>query len=156
MFVFAGFVLFVAVLFVLFVRSVNADYRAEENRAIALAKTQGGLVRVDAAVQYTWEEPVWVVRGRDRNKHTWIVWERRDGLVKEQESLNYPESQMRERFAAERPTAKPLRVVPGWFRSKPVWEIRYEDRASTSGGQAIAFYSFKDGTLLTTYELPGY
>jgi uncharacterized protein YpmB len=155
-FVIVGFLLFCAVLLVIVVRSVNAGYRAEEQQAIAVAETNVGLTRIEGAVQYTWEEPVWVVRGRDREKQTWIVWERKDGLVKEKESDNYSEKQIRDRFAAEHPTAKATRVVPGWFNNQPVWEFRYEDQADGNGRPCIAFYAFKDGTLLKTYVLPGY
>ncbi|TJY44309.1 hypothetical protein E5161_02680 [Cohnella pontilimi] len=156
MFVLAGFLLFCAVMLVIFVRSVNAGYRADEQHAIAVAKEQSGLTEVDEAVQYTWEEPVWVVRGRDGNNQTWFVWERKDGILKKQENGNYSEAQIRERFSAEHPTAQSIRVVPGWFDNRPVWEFRYEDLADGNQRPSISFYSFEDGTLLNTYVLPGY
>jgi uncharacterized protein YpmB len=155
-FVIAGFLLFLAVLFMIYIRSVDSGYRGEQKRAMALAQSQAGLTRIDGAVQYTWEETVWVVRGRDRDKQSWIVWERKDGLVKEKESDNFSMTQMRDRFAAEHPSAKSIRILPGWFNNQPVWEIRYDDRASSTRHPSISFYSFKDGSLLNTYVLPGY
>jgi uncharacterized protein YpmB len=137
-----------------YIRSVDSGYRGEENRAIALAKTEGGLVKIDETVLYTWEEPVWVVRGKDQNGEAWFLWERSDGLVKERLSDGYDESRIRERFAADRPSARVIRVLPGWFKGGPVWEIRYS-KAPRSGQQAVDFYSFKDGSLVKTYELPG-
>jgi uncharacterized protein YpmB len=146
--------LMLASFLVLYIRSVDADYRGGENRALALAKVQGGLTEIGEIVLYTWDEPIWIVRGRDHDNVEWILWERNDGIVKEKVSEGYSEPRIRERFAADRPAADPVRVLPGWFAGQPVWEIRYI-RAPLSRQQSIDFYSFKDGTVLKTYVLPG-
>lgn len=138
---------------VLYFRGVDAEYREEEERAIRLAIEQGGLVQADRAVSYTWDETMWIVIGKDQEGQDWIVWERADGLEKRKISDGYSEARIRERFAAERPSARPIRVLPGWFEGRPVWEIRYE-RTPGSDQQGIDFYSFEDGTLLQTYDLP--
>lgn len=140
---------------VLFVRSADTDYRNEENQAIRLAMAQGGLTEVDRAALHTWSEPVWVVTGRDQDGQEWMLWERKDGIVKEKTADGFTESRIRERFDSDRPSAVMLRMLPGWFADQPVWEFRYE-KAPKSGRQAIDFYSFKDGKLLQTYDLPSY
>ena len=154
--IFAGFLLLLAlaVSAVLFIRSEDAGYRRDENRAIQLAKNQGGLTEVERAELYTWNETLWIVIGKDANNESWIIWERNDGLVKKKLSEGFSESRIRERFASERPSADPIRVLPGWFSGQPVWEIRYYKTRSTRQ-QGIDFYSFQDGTLLQTYDLPG-
>jgi uncharacterized protein YpmB len=148
------FVVVVVACLVLYLRAMNAGYRAEETVGVNVAKTQAGLVEIDQSVFYTWQESMWIVRGKDKDGQAWVVWERKDGLVKMKLSEGFPEARMRERFAADRPAARAVRVLPGWFSGSPVWEIRY-DKGDKSGQQAIDFYSFKDGSLLKTYELPG-
>ncbi|MBW5446596.1 hypothetical protein GE107_11045 [Cohnella sp. CFH 77786] len=153
---FAGVSFFVllAVAAVLHVRSADAGYRADENRAIQAAITEGGLAQVDRAVWHIWDESVWVVMGKDKDGQEWILWERKDGIVKEKLSDGFSESRIREHFASERPSAVPIRVLPGWFANRPVWEIRYRKTPRTAQ-QGIDFYSFKDGTLIKSYDLPG-
>jgi uncharacterized protein YpmB len=154
--IFLGVLFFVllAAAAVLYLRSADSGYRGEESLAIKLAKSQGGLTEIDQAVLYTWNEPLWIVLGKDKDQQEWILWERKEGIVKEKLSDGFSESRIRERFASERPSAVPVRVLPGWFANQPVWEIRYR-KTPRSNQQSIEFYSFKDGTLIKTYDLPG-
>ncbi|WP_123040760.1 DUF5590 domain-containing protein [Cohnella candidum] len=150
-------IVFVALLvlaFVLYVRTADSSYRADERRAVTIAKVQGGLTDIDQAVWYTWDDSLWIVSGQDKDGQSWILWERSDGIVKEKASDGYTESRIRERFAADRPAAVPLRVQPGWFGGMPAWEIRYR-KSPASDQQGIDFYSFKEGALLKAYDLPG-
>ncbi|CAI6081040.1 DUF5590 domain-containing protein [Cohnella sp. JJ-181] len=152
--VIAGFLVFVAVVFAVFVRSADADYRGEERSAIARAKQEAGLTEIEGASKHVWEESVWVVRGKDAAATEWFVWLREDGSVKEKAEDGLDEAAAAARFQADHPGKKIVRQLPGWFAGQPAWEIRYIDDPA-SKRQAILFYSFKDGSQLKTYSLIG-
>ncbi len=147
----AGFVVFVVVSFVLYVRSADSDYRRAENQAIRIAKEQGELVKVFEAVSHTWQETVWIVTGEDAAGERWTVFELNSEIVRKKASENMTEQQMLDKFAASH-TGKPLRVMPAWFNGQPAWEIRYWNESS-GDRQSLDFYSFEDGSLIRTYLL---
>lgn len=147
-----GFLVFVAVLFVVYIRSADAEYRVEERAAIAKAKQEAGLKKIDSVSKHVWDDSVWVVEGKDASNTAWFVWERQDGSVKEKVADGLSEDGIRDRFKSDRPGKKIVRLLPGWFSGQPAWEIRYIDNPD-SKRQAIVFYSFKDGTALKTYNL---
>ncbi|WP_027093607.1 DUF5590 domain-containing protein [Cohnella thermotolerans] len=148
------FVLFVCVAFVLYIRSVNADYESERTEAIRLAKSEAGMKETLDAVKHVWDESVWVVIGKDADGVKWYVWERADGIVKEKADDGLSREQIVDRFNADHPGQEIVRILPGWFQGQPAWEVRYVSDPSTKR-EAIDFYSFKDGTKLKTYDLPG-
>lgn len=147
-----GFIVFVAVSFFLYIRSADSDHRNAQNNAIEIAYKQGGLEEVSEAVIHTWDETVWVVTGKDSEGETWMLWERKDELVKQKVSENISKERMLKKFSEEHAGLKPIRVLPGWFKGQPVWEIRYWNETSKES-QSIDFYSLHDGTMLKTYML---
>ncbi|WP_239614229.1 cell wall elongation regulator TseB-like domain-containing protein [Cohnella mopanensis] len=147
----AGFILFVIVSIVLFVRSADSEYRNGENRAIRIAKEQGGLVEISKSSPHTWDETVWIVTGNDSAGETWMVWERKDELIRKKVSENVSEKQMLAKFSQEH-SGDPIRIIPGWFMDQPAWEIRYWSEKSKQY-QSLDFYSFEDGRVLKTYVL---
>jgi uncharacterized protein YpmB len=147
-----GFVVFVIVSSVLYFRSADSEYRKAESAAAQIAQKQGGLVEVSESVRHTWDETVWVVTGKDSDNQTWMVWERKEELVKRKVNENMSEKQILSIFSQEHPGVTPIRVIPGWFQNQPIWEIRYKN-STGEGQQSIGFYSFKDGTKLKTYVL---
>ncbi|QJD82461.1 cell wall elongation regulator TseB-like domain-containing protein [Cohnella herbarum] len=149
--VLAGFIVFVLVSAVLFVRSADSEYRSAEKQAIRIAKAQGGLAEVDEAVSHTWDETVWVVTGKDSEGTEWMIWERKDELIKKKISENISEQQMLAKFAEEH-SGTPIRIIPGWFMNGPAWEVRYWNEKSQEH-QSLDFFSFQDGKLLKTYVL---
>lgn len=150
--VIAGFLVFILVSFVLYVRSADSGHRHAEKKAYEIAQNQGGLAEVSKASIHTWDETVWVVVGKDTEGETWMLWEREQELVKKKVSENVSEEQMLAKFSTDNPGRKALRILPGWFQGQPVWEIRYRND-SDAGKQSIDFYSFEDGTKLRTYWL---
>lgn len=150
--VFAGFVVFVLVCFVLYIRSADADYRRAETRAIAYAKQQGGLTDIDAVDLHTWEENAWIVTGKDADGEQWMIWVRQSDYVKLKVSENVSKARMIGIFTAAHGGEKPIRILPAWFQDAPAWEVRYWNDAGVRH-EAIDFYSFKDGSKLKTYEL---
>lgn len=148
-----GFGLFVIVSFVLFIRSADSNHRDAEIKAMQIAGQYIDFSHIDYAVSHTWDETVWVVKGKDSAGEHWMVFERKDEVVKLKLSENIPEKQIRQKFSDERSGLKPIRVLPGWFQGQPVWEIRYWSQIG-SKHQAIDFYSLKDGSRIKTYELP--
>jgi uncharacterized protein YpmB len=149
----AGFLLFLLVSFILFIRSADATHHHAEKTAIRIAKAQAGLTDVRKAVRHTWDETVWVVFGKDATNVEWMVWERDNEVIKLKVSENESEKQMLRRFKDEHNGEIPIRMLPGWFQNEPVWEVRYWSELDAER-QAIDFYSFKDGSRLKTYELP--
>ncbi|MFC4302881.1 DUF5590 domain-containing protein [Cohnella boryungensis] len=147
----AGFVLFVLVSFVLYVRTADSEYRKEENKAVRLAKEQGGLTEVTEAVSHTWEETVWVVTGKDAEGQSWMVFEHKDGVLRAKLDDNLSREQMLDLFARDH-EGKPIRMMPGWFNGQPAWEIRYWNDAGEEH-QSLSFYALADGSMLKTYTL---
>jgi uncharacterized protein YpmB len=146
-----GFILFVIVSLVLFVRSADSEYRAGEKQAIRIAKEQGGLSEISDVVTHTWDETVWVVTGTDSEGETWMIWERQEELVRKKVSENMSEEQMLAKFSQEH-SGSPIRIIPGWFKGQPAWEIRYWSEKEKQH-QSLDFYSFEDGRMLKTYVL---
>jgi uncharacterized protein YpmB len=146
-----GFVVFVVVSFVLYVRSADSDYLNAEKHAKQIAIKNGGLTEVTNAGSHTWDETVWVVTGKDSEGQSWMVWERASELVKLKVDENMSEKRMIDRFSQEHAGLKPIRIIAGWFEDQPVWEIRYWNEKGNY--QSIDFYSFQDGTKLRTYVL---
>ncbi|WP_373229672.1 DUF5590 domain-containing protein [Cohnella sp.] len=147
-----GFILFLLVSFVLYIRSADSGHRHAEKKAYQIAQNQGGLKEVNKASIHTWDETVWVVRGEDSEGNEWLVWEREQELVKRKVSENVSEEQMLDMFARENAGRIALRILPGWFQGQPVWEIRSRNEPR-DGHQLIEFYSFENGTKLRTYWL---
>ncbi|MFB9275230.1 DUF5590 domain-containing protein [Cohnella cellulosilytica] len=147
----AGFVVFVAVSFVLFISSADSEYRKAENQAIRVAKEQGELVKVLDSDRHTWQETVWIVTGEDAGGEQWTVFELENEVVRKKASENLNERQMLDKFAAAH-TGKPIRIMPAWFNGQPAWEIRYWNESSEDR-QSLDFYSFEDGSLIRTYVL---
>ncbi|MFC4598052.1 DUF5590 domain-containing protein [Cohnella hongkongensis] len=147
----AGFLLFVAVSFVLYVRSADSDYRRGEQQAIRAAKEQGELVRVDEVYRHTWQDTVWIVRGEDAGGEAWTLFLLQEEIVRKKASENMTEQQMRAKFA-EAHSAEPIRMMPAWFNGQAAWEIRYRD-AGDEERQSLEFYSFENGSLIRTYVL---
>ncbi len=140
--------------FVLYVRAADSAYQNGERQAIALAIEQGELTEIERVTSYTWEESLWIVQGKDASGEAWMLWERGDGVVKRKLSEGRSEAQMLAQFGLQLPDAEPIRIQPGWFGNAPVWEIRYRQSPDTDR-QSIGFYSFEEGTLIRTYDLPG-
>jgi len=146
-----GFIAFVIVSFVLYVRSADTDYRRAEINAIRIAQEQGGLTKVTDAINHTWDETVWVVSGTDSDGQAWMIFERQEELVRKKVSENLSEEQMLAKFAQEH-SGSLIRILPGWFRDQPIWEIRYWNEQNKAH-QSLDFYSFEDGKMLKTYVL---
>jgi uncharacterized protein YpmB len=151
----AGFILFVIVSFVLYIRSADAGHRHGEKKAYQIALNQGGMEEVSRASIHTWDETVWVVKGKDSEDQPWMIWVRNEELIKKKISEGISEEQMLEEFTKAHSGQKPLRILPGWFQNQPVWEIRYKiDTGDPEDDhQSIDFYSFEDGTKLQTFWL---
>ncbi|RED58734.1 hypothetical protein [Cohnella phaseoli] len=151
LFIISGFILFLIVSFVLYVRSADSDYRRAENEAIRIGKAQGELVNVFEAVRHTWQGNVWIVTGEDAGGERWTVFELENEIVRKKASENLTEEQMLAKFAAAH-TGKPIRIMPAWFNGQPAWEIRYRNEGDERL-QSLDFYSFEDGSLIRTYVL---
>jgi len=144
----------VCVLAVIYVRNADAEYRHGERRAIELARTEADLAEADQVVFYTWDESLWIVIGKNREGTPIIVWERESGVESMPLAEGHTEEEILERFRRDKPDARLVRVLPGWFNGMPVWEIRYMPVPGTKE-QALDFYSFRTGQHLKTYTLLG-
>jgi len=144
-----------ALIAVVYVRSADSIYRLEKRQAIHQALSEGGLTGVEYAEKYTWEQSYWVIRGKDADGEEWMLWLHDGEIFRQKLSEGYSEAQIRSHFAAQRPEAVPIRILPGWMADQPVWEIRYRKQAD-SEDQGMDFYAFRDAKLIKTYDLPGF
>ncbi|MDG0789632.1 DUF5590 domain-containing protein [Cohnella ginsengisoli] len=101
-----GFLVFIAVVFVVYIRNADAGYRGEERAAVSRAKQEAGLTEIDAVSKHVWDDSVWVVEGKDASDTDWFVWLRDDGAVKEKVADGYGEDGIRSRFNADHPGKK--------------------------------------------------
>jgi len=147
----AGFVVFVIVSFVLYVRSADSGYRTAEKHAIRIAEEQGGLTKVTEAVRHTWQETIWIVTGEDAEGEQWIVFELQDQVMRKKAGEFLTKGQMLEKFSRTH-SGEPIQIMPAWFGGRPAWEIRYWNE-NDKARQSLDFYSFDDGSLIRTYQL---
>ena len=150
----SGVLLSALLLVVLYVRSADAEYRQGESQALELARTQAGIVQADRVLSYTWDETLWIVIGKNEEDRDLIVWQRESGIETAYLEEGFAEAEIIASFQADRPSARLIRILPGWFHGIPVWELRYYPDPDSSE-QGLDFYSFRTGKLLKTYTLLG-
>lgn len=141
--------------------SVNVYYRyvespvwAEQKTVEAEAKERSGLKEVTDSYAYTWDEPIWVVEGKDANDADTYVWLKKDASITLRASEGLTKDAVEAQFLSEKPDADIAHVRLGIFGGEPVWEIFYSrDQAGTTY-HYYDFYRFRDGSLIVMYKLP--
>ncbi|WP_219836574.1 DUF5590 domain-containing protein [Paenibacillus sp. R14(2021)] len=150
------------VLFVLLVlASINAYYRyvqlpvwSEEKTAESNAMERGGLSSVTSSYSYVWDEPVWVVKGKDSNDLDTFVWLKKDSTITLRATDGLTKTRLQEQFLREKPDAQIAHIRLGLFGGEPVWEVFYARNQSSQLNHFYDFYRFRDGSLIVMYKLP--
>ncbi|QHW30147.1 hypothetical protein GZH47_04355 [Paenibacillus rhizovicinus] len=150
----------VIVIIVLLV-SVNVYYRyvqspvwTEQKTVEADAKQRSGLKKVTDSYAYTWDEPVWVVEGKDESDADTYVWLKKDSSITLHASDGLTKKAIEAQFLQEKPDADIAHTRIGIFGGEPVWEIFYSRNQAGKVYHFYDFYRFRDGSLIVMYKLP--
>nr|WP_305120920.1 DUF5590 domain-containing protein [Saccharibacillus sp. JS10] len=126
----------------------------ERNTAIAAAQTQAKLVEVERADKWVWGENsiFWVVMGTmadGKQEYVWLKYNSDGTPAKGNNAVRtlpvegtVTREQMQDRFAAELPEAKLIRMLPGVYLNQYTWQIFYEQNDT----RYYRFYNLKDGS----------
>ncbi|WP_308639178.1 cell wall elongation regulator TseB-like domain-containing protein [Paenibacillus silvisoli] len=135
-------------------RSVQSPVWLEESAAESEAKDRGSLSSVDSSYHYVWDDPVWVVKGKDQNGDTTYVWLKQNESITLRADQGVTKAVMKERFLADKPDASISHMKLGLFGGEPVWEVYYSRKQAGETNSYYEFYRFRDGSFLITYKLP--
>lgn len=146
----------IVVLFALnvFYRSVQAPLWKEERAAEAQALELTDLKQATASEKFVWEEPVWIVEGKDKDDDDAYVWLKKDNplLMKAKDGLS--KADIERRFQESKPDADIHDTKIGMLGGAPVWEIYYSREQASVTNYYYEFYKFQDGNFIITYKLP--
>jgi len=146
--------LLIAALLLIYYSYIQSDRWEERDKYQALAKREAGLVKIEAASKFIWDDTYWVVRGQDgegRSQYVWLADGKRPVVIGADEAAS--RSDVAERLRADKPDAAIERIQPGMLQDRPVWEVLYT-RKKSPRHFFYDFYDFRDGTKLGTYTLP--
>ncbi|SFS80652.1 DUF5590 domain-containing protein [Paenibacillus sp. BC26] len=135
-------------------RSVQSPVWREEQAAEAEAKDRGSLSSVDSSYHYVWDEPVWIVKGKDHNGDATYVWLKQNESITLRADEGLAKADIKERFLLGKPDADISHLKLGLFGGQPVWEIFYSRDQAGVTNHYYEFYRFRDGVFLITYKLP--
>lgn len=154
-------ILVAAMTIVLLLVSINAYYRyvqspvwKEQNIAEQDAKQRGGLKKVTDSYAYAWDEPVWVVEGKDANDADTYVWLKKDATITLRADDGRTMEDVKAKFLQVKPDASIAHMKLGLFGGEPVWEIAYERNQAGVTNHYYDFYRFRDGSFVVMYKLP--
>lgn len=134
-------------------RSIQRPVWQAEQQAEKQAREQGGLVEVASAEKYVWDEPLWIANGRDAEGKEQYVWLFAKAPVhKEEAAGSASKTSISNAVQQRHPGADIIRVRPGWYQGKPVWEARYSLQADQKR-YYYEFYQFVNGAYITTFSL---
>ncbi|GGD68905.1 cell wall elongation regulator TseB-like domain-containing protein [Paenibacillus nasutitermitis] len=136
----------------LYYRSVQSTLWKEEHSAEVLAVQTGGLKEATKSHRFVWDEPVWIVEGKDQDGDDAYVW-----MVKEPLKLKakngVTESEIKSKFRKKSPAADLYHIKLGMLDGAPVWEVFYADKNSSKTFNYYDFYKYGDGSFIITYTL---
>jgi len=133
-------------------RYVQGPFWDEQKIAEAKAIDTGKLQEATDASKYVWDEPIWIVMGKDAEDEEAVVWLLPTEPLVYKQKNGVTEDSIKEAFRQEKPDASIEHVKLGFIHGEAVWEIFYTRKES--GSFFYDFYRFGDGSLLTTYNLP--
>ncbi len=135
-------------------RSVQAPVWKEERAAEAEALEMTDLKAATASNKYVWDEPVWIVEGKDKDDDDAYVWLKKDNplLMKAKDGLT--KAEIEQKFQESKPDAQIHAAKIGMLGGVPVWEIYYSRKQALATNYYYEFYKFQDGSFIITYKLP--
>ena len=126
---------------------------AQELQAEKLAQQKAGLKETSSAEKYVWDEPVWIVRGKNAEGQDMIVWLPQEGdpLLREA-STSRTSQDIRGIIKQRQPDANIHHVRAGMLGGQPAWEVFYTRKLGQTR-YYDDFYQFQSGAYITTYSL---
>ncbi|AZN40757.1 cell wall elongation regulator TseB-like domain-containing protein [Paenibacillus albus] len=137
-----------------FYRSVQSPVWEEERNIEDQAMQIGSLSSVDSSYHYVWDEPVWVVSGKDHNNDITYVWLKKDESITLRADQGKTKAEIKESFMLNKPDASVEHIKLGLFGGEPVWEVFYERNQAGEETHFYEFYRFRDGSFVVSYKLP--
>ncbi|RAP76347.1 DUF5590 domain-containing protein [Paenibacillus montanisoli] len=135
-------------------RSVQLPVWQEEAEVEAEAKDRASLSSVDSSYHYVWDDPVWVVKGKDNNGETTYVWLKENESITLRADEGIAKADMKAQFLSGKPDASIFHMKIGLLGGEPVWEVFYSRKQAGVTNFYYEFYRFRNGTFLITYKLP--
>jgi len=136
----------------IYYRSVQSTLWKEEHSAEVSAIQTGGLKEATKSHKFVWDEPVWVVEGKDQDGDDAYVW-----LLKEPLKLKAKdgatESEIKSKFLKKSPNADLYHIKLGMLSGVPVWEVFYANKEASAKYNYYDFYKYSDGSFIITYTL---
>ncbi|MFC5650769.1 DUF5590 domain-containing protein [Paenibacillus solisilvae] len=135
-------------------RSVQAPVWKEERAAEAQALKVTDLKEATDSEKFVWEEPVWIVKGKDKDGEDAYVWLKKDNpiLLKAKDGLS--KADMKQKFLESKPDADIHDINVGMLGGVPVYQIYYDRKQASITSYYYEFYKFQDGAFIITYKLP--
>ncbi|MBW7457769.1 DUF5590 domain-containing protein [Paenibacillus sepulcri] len=136
----------------MYYRSVQSSLWEEERSIEASAVKAGGLKEATDSHKFVWDQPVWVVQGKDQDGDDAYVWMTKEPLkLKAKEGVS--ESEIKSRFLQNKPAAELYHIKLGMLGGEPVWEVFYSGKEASAQYNYYDFYKFRDGSFIITYTL---
>jgi uncharacterized protein YpmB len=137
-----------------FFQTIQAGAWSEESQAVATAYEKSIMTKAVKVDTFVSTQTYKIVYGEDAIGQKLIVWIGDSEIHTEYVSDGLKDKDLRTKFALKEPTANLLRILPGKFNDKYVWELYYS-KPGKSGKQSYYYdyIDFNDGTLLDTYNL---
>jgi uncharacterized protein YpmB len=137
-----------------FFQTIQAGAWSEESLAVETAYEKTIMTKATKVDTFVSTQTYKIVYGEDAIGQKLIVWIGGSEIHTEYVSDGLKEKELRAQFALKEPTANLMRILPGKFNEKYVWELYYK-KPGKSGKQTYYYdyIDFKDGALLDTYNL---
>ncbi|QGQ96832.1 hypothetical protein EHS13_19075 [Paenibacillus psychroresistens] len=137
-----------------FFQTIQAGAWSEESEAVDTAYKKTIMAKATKVDTFINDQTFKIVYGEDAVGQKLIVWISDEEIHTEYVSEGLKDKDLLAQFAQKEPTAKLMRVMPGKFKDKFVWELYYK-KPGESGRQTYYYdyIDFKDGFLLDTYNL---
>ncbi|SFI54929.1 Uncharacterized protein YpmB [Paenibacillus sp. UNC496MF] len=135
-------------------RYVQAPVWKAEASAEADAKQRSGLKDIAGSYAYVWDEPVWVVKGKDESGAPAYAWLKKEATITLKASEGRTKAEIKAAFLQQKPDADIAHIRLGLFGGEPVWEVFYARKQSGAVYHFYDFYRYRDGSLIVMYKLP--
>ncbi|NBD22542.1 cell wall elongation regulator TseB-like domain-containing protein [Paenibacillus glycinis] len=142
------------VAFNFYYRYVQSPVWAAQATAEADAGQMSGLKEITDSYSYVWDEPVWVVKGKDDQGADTYVWLKKDSSITLKASDGRTKEEIKSQFLQQKPDADIAHMRLGLFGGEPVWEVFYSRKQAGDVNHFYDFYRFRDGSLIVMYKLP--
>jgi uncharacterized protein YpmB len=137
-----------------FFQTVQAGAWSEERQAVETAYQKTIMTKASKVDTFVGTKEYKIVYGEDAIGQQLIVWLGTSDIHTEYTADGLQAKDLQMQFAKKEPTAQLLRILPGKMNDKYVWELFYKKQ--NAAGKINYYYdylTFKEGTLLDTYDL---